>query len=124
MEDNAETEIPPRLDSGGPGRSQLIEKALEAQILGQLVERLVVRRELQYRTSLRSDGYTPNFLKNESNAVQMLPPAFRRFCICARCAASRTLCTAGRSSPIKIAMMAMTTSSSMSVNATARPSAS
>jgi hypothetical protein len=24
------------------------------------------------RTSLRSDGYTPNFLKNESNAVQML----------------------------------------------------
>ena len=47
MEDSAETEIPPRLDSGGPGRSQLIEKALEAQILGQLVERLVVRRELQ-----------------------------------------------------------------------------
>ena len=30
-----------------PGRSQLIEKALEAQILGQLVERLVLWRELQ-----------------------------------------------------------------------------
>jgi hypothetical protein len=41
------------------------------------------------RTSLRSDGYTPNFLKNESNAVQMPPPEFRRFCICVRCAASR-----------------------------------
>jgi hypothetical protein len=26
------------------------------------------------RLSLRSDGYTPNFLKNESNAVQMPPP--------------------------------------------------
>jgi hypothetical protein len=47
MEDRAETEIPSRLVSRCPGRSQLIEKALEAPILGQLVERLVVRRELQ-----------------------------------------------------------------------------
>src|SRR5262249_14602614 len=34
-----------------------------------------------------------------------------------RSAASRTACTAGRSRPIRTAMMAMTTSSSMSVNA-------
>ena len=47
MEDRAETEIPSRLDSWCPGRSQLIEKALEAQILGQLIERLVLWRELQ-----------------------------------------------------------------------------
>ena len=37
-----------------------------------------------------------------------------------RAAASRTFCTAGSSRPIRMAMMAMTTSSSMSVNA-ARP---
>src|SRR3954464_4554217 len=34
-----------------------------------------------------------------------------------RAAASRTFCTAGSNSPIRTAMMAMTTSSSMSVNA-------
>jgi hypothetical protein len=44
MEDRAETEVPSRLGSWCPGRSQVVEKALEA---GQLVERLVVRRELQ-----------------------------------------------------------------------------
>src|SRR5208337_1218020 len=36
---------------------------------------------------------------------------------CVRLAASRTFCTAGKSSPIRIAMIAMTTSSSISVNA-------
>jgi hypothetical protein len=34
-----------------------------------------------------------------------------------RAAASRTFCTAGKSNPIKMAMMAITTNSSMSVNA-------
>src|SRR6476659_8049156 len=47
MEDRAQSEIPSRLDSWCPGRSQLIKKALEAQILGQLIERLVVRCEPQ-----------------------------------------------------------------------------
>ena len=34
-----------------------------------------------------------------------------------RAAASRTFCTAGNNSPIRIAMIAITTSSSISVNA-------
>jgi hypothetical protein len=39
-----------------------------------------------------------------------------------RAAASRTFCTAGNSNPMRIAMIAITTSSSMSVNpASARP---
>ena len=38
-----------------------------------------------------------------------------------RAAASRTFCTAGRSRPIRIAMIAMTTSSSIRVNADLRP---
>jgi hypothetical protein len=41
---------------------------------------------------------------------------FRLFCDDMRAAASRTFCTAGRSSPIRIAMIAITTSNSMSVN--------
>src|SRR5207253_2303366 len=39
---------------------------------------------------------------------------------CVRAAASRTFCTAGRSRPISTAMMAMTTSSSISVKACRR----
>ena len=35
VEDGAETEIPPRLDSWYPVRSQLLEKGLKTQILGQ-----------------------------------------------------------------------------------------
>ena len=44
------------------------------------------------------------------------PICFRLFVHFMRAAASRTFCTAGRSRPIRMAMMAMTTSSSMSVN--------
>src|SRR3954447_17001493 len=44
------------------------------------------------------------------------PICFRLFTHCARRAASRAACTAGNSSAINTAMMAMTTSSSMSVN--------
>ena len=45
------------------------------------------------------------------------PSCLRLFWHCIRAAASRTFCTAGRSSPIRMAMMAMTTSNSISVNA-------
>src|SRR5262245_15440028 len=38
-----------------------------------------------------------------------------------RAAASRTFCTAGSSNPMRIAMMAITTSNSISVNAIRRP---
>ena len=41
----------------------------------------------------------------------------RLFGHCMRAAASRTFWTAGSNSPMRIAMMAMTTSSSISVNA-------
>src|SRR5262245_66203793 len=43
------------------------------------------------------------------------PSCFRLLPHCVRAAASRTFCTAGTRSAIKMAMMAMTTSSSMSV---------
>src|SRR5947207_1570819 len=43
------------------------------------------------------------------------PICFRLFWHWARAAASRTFCTAGTSSPIRIAMIAMTTSNSISV---------
>src|SRR5262245_59833295 len=43
------------------------------------------------------------------------PMFLRLFRLCARAAASRTFCTAGSSRPIRVAMMAMTTSSSISV---------
>src|SRR5207245_308451 len=45
------------------------------------------------------------------------PICFRLFWQLARAAASRTFCTAGRSSPIKTAMIAITTSSSIKVKA-------
>src|SRR5437773_1686126 len=44
------------------------------------------------------------------------PICLRLFWHWARAAASRTFCTAGTSKPIKMAMMAMTTSSSINVN--------
>src|SRR5262245_38260166 len=44
------------------------------------------------------------------------PICLRLLAHCVRAAASRTFCTAGSSNPIRIAMMAMTTRSSMSVN--------
>src|SRR5262245_65692180 len=44
-----------------------------------------------------------------------MPSSFRLFWQLMRFAASRTFCTAGSSNPIKTAMMAMTTSNSMSV---------
>src|SRR6478609_5291341 len=43
------------------------------------------------------------------------PICLRLFAHLMRAAASRTFCTAGRSRPIRIAMMALTTSSSISV---------
>ena len=43
------------------------------------------------------------------------PICFRLFVHLIRAAASRTFCTAGSNRPIRIAMMAMTTSSSISV---------
>src|SRR5215813_7156542 len=46
-----------------------------------------------------------------------MPICLRLFWHCRRAAASRTACTAGSSRPIRTAMMAMTTSNSMSVNA-------
>src|SRR5205807_7253399 len=46
-----------------------------------------------------------------------MPICLRLFGQLARFAVSRTRCTAGRSKPISTAMMAMTTRSSMSVNA-------
>src|SRR5262245_40044148 len=45
------------------------------------------------------------------------PICLRLFWHFRRAAAARTFCTAGRSSPMRMAMMAMTTSSSISVNA-------
>src|SRR5436309_551185 len=48
------------------------------------------------------------------------PNCFRLLAHLMRPAASRTFCTAGTSSPIKIAMIAMTTKSSISVNARVR----
>src|SRR5437764_15439979 len=48
------------------------------------------------------------------------PSCLRLFWHLARAAASRTFCTAGRSKPMSTAMMAMTTSSSISVNADRR----
>jgi hypothetical protein len=42
---------------------------------------------------------------------------FKLFVDCVRAAASRTFCTAGTSSAIRIAMIAITTSNSISVNA-------
>src|SRR5262249_655849 len=45
------------------------------------------------------------------------PSCLRLFWHCMRAAASRTFCTAGSSRPIRMAMMAITTSSSISVNA-------
>ncbi len=50
------------------------------------------------------------------------PICFRLFAHCVRAAASRTFCTAGSRSPMRMAMMAMTTNNSMSVNAR-RPAA-
>ena len=44
------------------------------------------------------------------------PSCLRLLAHCARAAASRTFWTAGSSNPIKIAMIAMTTSSSIRVN--------
>src|SRR5437868_5458766 len=49
--------------------------------------------------------------------MQAKPSWFKLLAQEMRSAASRTFCTAGISSPIKMAMMAMTTSSSISVNA-------
>src|SRR5215211_6450816 len=46
-----------------------------------------------------------------------MPICLRLFALWIRAAASRTFWTAGRSSPIRIAMIAITTSSSISVNA-------
>jgi len=48
------------------------------------------------------------------------PICFRLLDDCMRAAASRTFWTAGRRRPIKMAMMAITTSSSISVNAPRR----
>src|SRR5438132_3556376 len=48
------------------------------------------------------------------------PICFRLFEQLIRAAASRTFCTAGNNRPIRTAMMAMTTSSSMRVNADRR----
>jgi hypothetical protein len=45
-----------------------------------------------------------------------MPICFRLLLHFARAAASRTFCTAGSRRPIRMAMMAMTTNSSMSVN--------
>jgi hypothetical protein len=42
---------------------------------------------------------------------------FKLLAHCIRLADSRTFCTAGNSNPIKMAMMAMTTNNSISVNA-------
>jgi hypothetical protein len=44
-----------------------------------------------------------------------MPICLRLFEDCVRAAASRTFCTAGRRSPMRTAMMAITTSSSISV---------
>ena len=46
-----------------------------------------------------------------------MPICFRLLLQLMRAAASRTFCTAGSSNPIKIAMIAITTRSSISVNA-------
>src|SRR6516225_11013269 len=46
-----------------------------------------------------------------------MPICFKLFRHCVRAAAARTFCTAGTSRAIKIAIIAMTTSSSISVNA-------
>src|SRR2546421_7082533 len=48
------------------------------------------------------------------------PSCFRLFWHLVRLAASRTFCTAGSKRPIRTAMMAMTTSNSISVNAERR----
>ena len=48
------------------------------------------------------------------------PSCFRLFEHFIRAAASRTFCTAGRSRPIRMAMIAITTRSSMSVKPRAR----
>ena len=48
------------------------------------------------------------------------PSCFRLFWHCVRAAASRTFCTAGTNKPIRMAMMAITTSNSISVKATRR----
>src|SRR5438034_7272890 len=48
------------------------------------------------------------------------PSCRRLLLVCVRAAASRTFCTAGTNRAIRIAMMAMTTSNSISVNADRR----
>jgi hypothetical protein len=45
------------------------------------------------------------------------PSCFKLFAQLARAAASLTFCTAGNNSPIKIAMIAITTNNSINVNA-------
>jgi len=60
---------------------------------------------------------TGNLLYTSWYACRPIPNCFRLFVHLARAAASRTFCTAGRSRPMRIAMIAITTSSSISVNA-------
>src|SRR6478672_4171633 len=50
-----------------------------------------------------------------------MPSCFRLFWHFDRAAASRTFCTAGSNNPIRIAMIAITTSNSIRVNARFRP---
>src|SRR5262245_27265604 len=57
------------------------------------------------------------YLKVPSKLWAASPSCLRLFRHCVRAAAARTFCTAGTNSAIKMAMIAITTSSSMSVNA-------
>ena len=58
------------------------------------------------------------------NACRAIPSCLRLFWHWARAAASRTFWTAGSSKPMRVAMMAMTTRSSISVKARKRDEAS
>src|SRR5438094_2226297 len=63
--------------------------------------------------AVRDGGTTP---RTSWKWWQARPSCLRLFVHLVRAAASRTFCTAGRSRPMRMAMMAITTNSSISVN--------